>query len=575
MERRLAAILTADVVGYSKLMAEDEASTLCVLKEHRAKVFDPLITKHNGRIVKLMGDGVLVEFASVVDAVHSAVVIQETLSAQNGPIKLRIGINLGDIIIDGDDIYGDGVNLAARIEALAEPGTVALSEYAHNQVDRKVSYVFEDTGLHTLKNIDRPIRVFRVVTDGIAAAQLPSETPDAKKPSIAVLAFNNMSGDPEQEYFSDGISEDIITELSRFRELFVIARNSSFSYKGKSTKVQDIGRDLGVTYVVEGSVRKAGQRIRITVQLVEAATGIHVWAERYDRELEDIFDLQDEITRTIVTVLPVRLQGALIDNARKKPSESLSAYECFLRAQWLTDKTSSNATKSLEQLATAIRIDPKFAQAYALTAYVHAYSVFTFSPIGDDPTVAARANIERALALGDGDHYVHAMACEVYMVCGEHDLAQIHSDRALALNPNEINGLYEKGVLLSYTGKTKEAVEHLHRALAHDPLAPDHQYEALAEANYMLGKYEDAIEIYERWRDPPVHMYTHLAACYAQIDRMEEAHRAATMFQEGRPAGSDFSFYANAHARLCKHPKDADHWIEGYRKAGLLPQANN
>jgi len=570
VERKLAAILAADVVGYSKLMADDEAGTLAALKAHRADCFDPLTAKHNGRIVKLMGDGVLVEFASVVDAVQCAVVIQKALAEQDGPIKLRIGINLGDIIIEGDDIYGDGVNLAARIEALAEPGSVALSEYVHNQVDRKVSYAFEDTGLHTLKNIDRPVRVFRVVPDDIAAARPPSETPDAEKPSIAVLAFTNMSGDPEQEYFSDGISEDIITELSRFRELFVIARNSSFSYKGKSTKVQDIGRDLGVTYVVEGSVRKAGQRVRITVQLVETETGNHVWAERYDREMEDIFDLQDEITRTIVTVLPLRLQGAMVEHARKKPSESLSAYECFLRAQQLYDHTSGNAPETLELLATAIRIDPKFAQAFALTAYVHAYSVFTLSPIGADPTIAARQNIQRALALGEGDHYVHAMACEVFMVCGEHDLAQIHSDKALALNPNEINALLERGVLMNYSGNSKEAVEHLHRALAHDPLAPDYQYESLAEANYMLGNYEDAIRIYERWRDPPVHMYTHLAACYAQLGRMEESRQAAALFEEGRPVDSDFAFYANAHARLCKQPQDAEHWLEGYRKAGLL-----
>jgi adenylate cyclase len=566
MARRLAAILAADVVGYSRLMAENETDTLAALKAHRRDLFDPRIAEHGGRIVKLMGDGVLVEFASVVDAVECAVAIQKALSVQDGLIKLRIGINLGDIIIEGDDIYGDSINLAARIEALAEPGGIALSEYAHDHVVRKVAHAFNDAGPHTLKNIERPVRIFRVVMDVDKAAQSPTETP-----SIAVLAFTNMSGDPEQEYFSDGISEDIITELSRFRELFVIARNSSFSYKGKSTKVQDIGRDLGVTYVVEGSVRKVGQRVRFTVQLVETATGNHIWAERYDREMKDIFALQDEITQTIVTVLPLRLQSALVERARKKPSESMSAYECFLRAQWLSDKTSGNATKSLELLATATRLDPKFAQAYALTAYVHAYSVFTFSPIGADPSIAARENIERALALGEGDHYVHAMASEVYMTCGDHDLAQIHSDKALALNSNEINALIEQGILMSYSGNSKEALEHLHRALAHDPLAPDHQYECLAEANYMLGNYADAIKIYERWRNPPVHMYTHLAACYAQLGRMEESQRAATLFEEGRPADSDFAFYANAHARLCKHPQDAEHWLDGYRKAGLLP----
>ncbi|MEM7216456.1 MAG: adenylate/guanylate cyclase domain-containing protein [Pseudomonadota bacterium] len=573
MERRLAAILAADVVGYSKLMGEDEKGTLAALKVHRKELFDPETERHGGRIVKLMGDGVLVEFPSVVDAVECAMAIQKALTENDGPIRLRIGVNLGDVIVDGDDIYGDGVNLAARLETLAEPGGILVSDIVYQSVHKKIDASFADMGEQKVKNISEPQRTYRIDADKPPVTLNsnkgePSSVQD--KPSIAVLAFTNMSGDPEQEYFSDGISEDIITELSRFQELFVIARNSSFSYKGKSTKVQDIGKDLGVTYVVEGSVRKSGKRLRITVQLIEAATGNHIWAERYDRELEDMFELQDEITQTIVRVLPLRLQGALVERARKKPSENLTAYECFLRAQNLYDHTSRHAREALEQLETAIRIDPKFAQAFALTAYVHAYSVFTLSPIGDDPTIVARKNIVRALDLGEGDHYVHAMACEVFMVCGEHDLAEIHSDKALALNPNEIFALLEKGVLLNYSGNSKEAVEHLQMALAHDPLAPDYQYEGLAEANYMLGNYEEAIRIYERWRDPPVHMYSHLAACYAQLGLMEESREAATLFESGRPKNSDFSFYAAAHARLCKRPEDAEHWLEGYRKAGLI-----
>ncbi|MFD1159016.1 adenylate/guanylate cyclase domain-containing protein [Roseovarius aestuarii] len=571
MERKLAAILAADVVGYSKLMAADEAGTLAALKAHRKDLFNPETERHGGRIVKLMGDGVLVEFPSVVDAVECAIAIQQALIRDDSQIKLRIGVNLGDVIIEGDDIYGDGVNLAARLEALANVGGVCISDIVYQSVHSKLSARFEDMGKQELKNFPEPIRTYRI-SDIAAEPLVPAagQPSSQDKPSIAVLAFNNMSGDPEQEYFSDGISEDIITELSRFQELFVIARNSSFSYKGKSTKVQEIGKDLGATYIVEGSVRKSGKRLRISVQLIEAATGNHIWAERYDRELEDMFELQDEITQTIVTVLPLRLQGALVAYSRKKPSESLSAYECFLRAQQLYDHTSSNAREALEQLATATRIDPNFAQAFALTAYVHAYSVFTLSPIGNDPTIAARKYIQRALTLGEGDHYVHAMACEVFMVCGEHDLAQIHSDKALALNPNEIFALLEKGVLLNYSGKSKEAVEHLIKALAHDPLAPDYQFEALAEANYMLGNYEEAIRIYKRWRDPPVHMYSHLAACYAQLGQMKESRQAAALFEDGRPKDSDFTFYAKAHARLCKRPEDAEHWLEGYRKAGLI-----
>ena len=300
--------------------------------------------------------------------------------------------------------------------------------------------------------------------------------------------------------------------------------------------MQEIGRDLGVTYVVEGSIRRAGKRVRCNVQLVEAGTGNHVWAERYDRETVDIFDLQDEITRSIVAVLPLRLQGALVERTRKKPSESLSAYECFLQAQWLSDNTSSNGAKSLDLLATAIRIDPNFARAHALTASILVYSVFTFSPIGADPTIAARKSITTALALGDNDPLVHVLAAQVFMISGEHDLAQVHIDKALAMNPNDFIALIEQGTQMNYAGNPSAAVEYLKRALAHDPLAPDHQYECLAEANYMARNYVEAAKLYERWRNPPVHMYTHLAACYAQLGRMDDCRRAALQFETARPA---------------------------------------
>jgi adenylate cyclase len=574
IDRRLAAILAADVVGYSRLMEADEAGTLAALQRLRREFFEPTLARHGGRLFKEMGDGFLVEFGSVVSAASCAVEIQTGMAARNQAVPggdrivFRIGVNLGDVIVEGTDLHGDGVNVAARLESLAEPGGICISAKVHAEVQGKLAASFADMGERTLKNMSVPQRIYRMAAAG-SHAKPAAASPE--KPSIAVLAFENMSGDPGQEYFSDGITEDIITELSRFRELFVIARNSSFSYKGKSTKVQDIGRDLGVSHVVEGSVRRAGPRVRFTVQLIETATGNHVWAERYDRTMEDIFDLQDEITRTIVSVLPVRLQGAIVERARRKPSESLSAYESFLQADWLFDKSIGTARRAVDLLSTAIHLDPKFAQAYALKASIQAYSVFTFSPMGDDPSIAARENIEQALALGEGDHFVHAMASHVYLTCGEHDLAQAHSDKAIALNPNEINALIERGVLMGYSGNPKDAVEFLHRVLAHDPLAPDHQHECLAEANYLLGDYDEAARIYERWRNPPVHMYTHLAACYAQLGRAEDARRTAMTFEDRRPAGSDFAFYARAHARLCKRPEDAAHWLDGYRKAGLLP----
>jgi adenylate cyclase len=571
VERRLAAILAADVVGYSRLMGQDEAGTLAALSSLRKDRLEPLIAQHGGRVVKLMGDGILVEFSSVVEAVNCAVAWQDAIAGKR--LQYRIGINLGDIIIEEGDIYGDGVNVAARLEGLAAPGGICLSGGAHDEVRNKLSLAFEDLGDQAFKNIEEPVRAYRVTRKRPAAPPaedraLGPAPPD--KPSIAVLPFDNMSGDPEQEYFSDGITEDIITELSRYDELRVVARNSSFSYKGKSVRIQEIARDLGVAYVLEGSVRKAGARVRITAQLIEAASGNHIWAERYDGELENIFDLQDEITRAIAMVLPIRLQGAIHENARRKPSENLTAYDYYLRGRWLFDQTSGQNPEALALLGKAVELDPSCAHAYGAIAIAYAYSVFTLSPLSADPTVEARANIERALATGTGNAFIHANAADVYLICGDHDLAMSHSQRALSLNPNDLDALLNRGFYEAYTGEALAGVERLIEALRYNPHAPDYLKEPLAEAYYMLGDYEKAIEIYRRWQNPPIHMYSHLAACYAQLGRMDEAQAAAAAFKEGCPPDADFDFYAAAHARLCKHSKDAEHWLDGYRKAGLL-----
>jgi adenylate cyclase len=579
LERRLAAILAADVVGYTRLMGLDEAGTLRRLTDLREKVLAPLITEHRGRIVKLMGDGVLVEFTSAVDCVVCAMAWQEQVTNAEAVgdvdkrLQFRIGINLGDVIVEGDDIHGDGVNIAARLEGLAEPGGICFSGDAYRQVRGKIEADFEDLGERELKNVAEPVRVYRVRAlrpDGASTGRGEEPLPLPDKPSIAVLPFANMSGDPEQEYFSDGITEDIITELSRFDDLFVIARNSTFSYKGKSVRVQEIARDLGVAYVVEGSVRKAGARVRITAQLIEAASGNHIWAERYDGELENIFDLQDEITRAIATVLPIRLQGAIHENARRKPSENLTAYDCYLRGCWLFDQTSGQNPEALALLGKAVELDPGCAHAYGAIAIAYAYSVFTLSPLSADPTIEARANIERALAAGTGNAFIHSNAADVYLICGDHDLAMNHSQKALSINPNDLAALLNRGFIEAYTGDALAGVEHLVEALRYNPQAPDYFKEPLAEAYYMLRDYEKAIEIYRRWQNPPIHMYTHLAACYAHLGRMDEAQAAAAIFKEGCPPDADFDFYAAAHARLCKYSEDAEHWLEGYRKAGLL-----
>ena len=389
IERRLAAILAADVAGYSRLMGADEEGTLAHLKASRKVVVDPAITEHKGRIVKTTGDGILVEFASAVDAVTCAMVIQENMAAHGASgteprIRFRIGINVGDIIIDGDDIFGDGVNVAARVENECEPGGVYVSGNAFEQIRGKTKFTFDDLGEKTLKNIERPMRLYAVrganspaITATEAVSTMPPNASDPlplpDKPSIAVLPFQNMSGDPEQEYFADGMVEDIITALSRFKSLFVIARNSSFSYKGKSPDIRQVGRELGVRYVLEGSVRKAGSRLRITGQLIDARTGAHLWADRFDGTIEDIFELQDQMTEKVVTALAPRLEQAEIDRSKRKTAGNLGAYDCYLRSlAHLQHVSKQSLEEAVPLLRHAIKLDPELAPAYGLLIQCHA-----------------------------------------------------------------------------------------------------------------------------------------------------------------------------------------------------------
>ncbi len=377
MERRLAAVLIADVVGYSRLMEEDEAGTLAALTERRASILEPTVRAHAGRIVKVMGDGVLIEFGSAVNAVAGALELQRRMAEANEPlpdtrrIVLRIGINLGDVIGEGEDIYGEGVNIAARLEALAEPGGTCISAKVHEEVHGKLSCTFEDMGEQTVKNIARPIRAYRLrpdkVIDGASPGRPVLSLPD--KPSIAVLPFQNMSGDSEQEYFADGMVEDITTALSRLRWLFVIARNSSFTYKGRAVDVKQVGRELGVRYVLEGSVRKAGKRVRITGQLIDASTGAHLWADHFDGELADIFDLQDQVTASVVGAIAPKLEQAEIERAKRKPTESLDAYDYFLRGMAAFYRFSKPSNEeALALFSRAIELDPDFASAYGMAA---------------------------------------------------------------------------------------------------------------------------------------------------------------------------------------------------------------
>jgi adenylate cyclase len=413
VHRRLAAILAADVAGYSRLMGADEEGTLARLKQLRDEVVDPKIAAHNGRIVKLMGDGALVEFASVVDAVRCAVEVQravanaERSAPEDRRIAFRIGINLGDIIVEGDDIHGDGVNVAARIEGLCEPGAVYVSASVFEQVDGKGVCGFDDLGPREVKNIAKPVHVYRthVPTGRSSGAGLP--LPD--KPSIAVLPFANMSGDPQQDYFSDGITEDIITELSRFRTLFVIARNSSFAFRGTDVDVTEVGRKLGVQYVLEGSIRKAANKVRITAQLIDVRTQHHLWAERYDRDLEDIFAVQDAITRSIVSSLPGRLEDAGRQHAERKQTASLTAYDfVLLGLDRLKGMTSDRFATARGLFQRAVELDPKFARAHALLAWTHVRDLYEESA-DENSLDRALSSAETALSIDDGDSWFHAI----------------------------------------------------------------------------------------------------------------------------------------------------------------------
>ncbi len=495
MERRLAAILAADVVGYTRLMGDDEAGTLRRLTELREQFLEPLIAEHRGRVVKLMGDGLLVEFSSVVDAVACAVAWQkgvverEAEGDDDKPLQFRIGINLGDVIVAGDDIHGDGVNIAARLEGLADPGGICLSTDAYRQARGKIEAEFEDMGERDLKNVAEPIRVYRIATAG-SIASAPSALADAlplpDKPSIAVLSFTNMSGDPEQEYFSDGITENIITELSRFRSLFVIARNSSFAYKRHSVHVGKIGQDLGVAYVVEGSVRKTGNRVRITAQLVEASTGNHIWAERYDRDLEDIFAVQDEVASEIVTAVPGYVDIASRVQAAQKPANDLNAYDLVLRAEsiWHQDWSSLQVKELLEK---ALEIEPGYARAHGRLAGFFAYSIFSHHFPAEKARALARSHADKALELDPNDPVIHAATAEAYCMIGDHDAARSHIAKAVALNPNDFNVMVV-GHMVSYLGEHKEGLRWARLAARRDPYLSDAMREGYFDSYYMAGQ---------------------------------------------------------------------------------------
>ena len=584
----MAAVLAADVAGYSRLVGIDEEGTIARFKSFKKTIVDPKVAEHRGRIVKNTGDGALVEFASAVDAARCAAELQRDIAAQNADvpqdrrIEFRIGIHIGDIIIDDDDIFGDGVNIAVRLEGIAEPGGVCISDDAHRQVRGKVDFAFSDWGLQSLKNIAEPVQVWsmRPRGDGTSAfAPNPSARPAQPltlpdRPSIAVLPFQNMSGDPEQEYFADGMVEDIITALSHFKSLFVIARNSSFTYKGKAVDIKQVGRELGVRYVLEGSVRKAAGRVRITGQLIEAANGTHLWADRFDGSLEDVFELQDQITSSVVGAVAPKLEEAEISRAHHKPTEMLDAYDHYLRGMAMAAQyTKATNTEAFQFFRNAIDLDPGYASAYAMATrciMLRGQNNWLTNPHEEIPEGLRLGR--RALELGRDDPLVLAVGgYALAYLAQDLDSGALFIGRSVSLNPNSAMAWLYSGAVQVLLGEPDAGISHIARAQRLSPLDPTQpQFQAVvALAHLCAGRFEDAARCAEdAFRDQP-NLLTPLlvqSASLAHMGRLDEAQR---IVQEVLRLSPSYRLSRLRQRTLFRKPQDTARFTDGLRLAGL------
>jgi TolB-like protein/class 3 adenylate cyclase/Tfp pilus assembly protein PilF len=553
-QRRLAAIVSTDVVGYSVLMGRDDSGTLAQIRVHRQELIDAKIAEYGGRIVKTTGDGLLLEFPSVVDAVQCAVDVQRGMAKRNAGvpsearIDLRVGINVGEVIIENDDIFGDGVNVAARLQELAEPGGICVSGRVYEDAHSKLDIAFQDTAERQLKNIARPVRVYRILLGeggnrpelATAISTKPLALPD--RPSIAVLPFQNISGDPEQEYFADGMVEELVTALSRIRWLFVIARNSSLTYKGLVVDVKRVGRELGVRYLLEGAVRRVGQRVRISAQLIEATTGAHLWADRFDGSLEDVFDLQNQVAISVAGVIEPTLQAAEIRRSTARPTDDLTAYDLYLRASAHLRSLQKDATfLALDLFGEAVKRDPQYGSALALAARCHAH--ICASGWTDDTESHRRDGVDlarRALAAGTDDPVVLCNAGFVLADFGEDiDAAMVLIDHALALNPSYASGWTASGFVRLWAGQLESAIDHFETALRLSPRADRAApYVGIGMANFFARRFEDAKTMLLRAlqeRPTWAPTYRYIASCYAHMGLLEEARDAVRQLRDITP----------------------------------------
>jgi TolB-like protein/cytochrome c-type biogenesis protein CcmH/NrfG len=581
-QRRLAAIVSVDVVGYSRLMGVDEVGTLKALKNHRAELIDAKITEHGGRIVKTMGDGLLLEFPSIVNATECALEIQTAMADRNDDIDedrritFRIGINLGDIIIEGEDILGDGVNIAARIEAMSEPGGVALSHRTYEDVRDRLEAVFVDTGEHSMKNIARPIRVWQWLPETPDTDAQTTKSPQllhSDKPSIAVLPFDNMSNDPDQEYFADGLAEDIITHLSRFHWLLVTARNSSFTYKGQAVDIKRVGDELGVRYVLEGSVRKSGDRIRVTAQLIDAETGSHVWAERYDRDLEDLFGVQDEITESITGSVAPEFLSAEIGRAKRRDERSLSTWDVVMRANWfIHQNTKEDAVEARKLLRKAIEIDPLDSNAFSSLALTYVSDIlYGWTPSAATSMVDSVEAAQTAISLDNSDALAHATLGGMKVFAKQPDDAVRALEKAIKLNPNLAFAHGFLGAAHAFAGRYEPAVENIRRAVHLSPRDPNKPLWLASQliAAFYIEKYDEAIalclEILDETPDFPS-AHRGLTACYSMLGREAEAEAALAELLRVAPQLT----IAQTRAGLpITNPEVLERYLGGLRTAGL------
>jgi adenylate cyclase len=586
VNRKLAAILAADVVGYSRLMGADEEGTLSALKQHRQSVFDPAVAAHNGRIVKLIGDGTIVEFGSVVDAVNCALSVQRSdgvlpdEALRQPRIVLRIGINLGDVIIEGDDIYGDGVNIAARLEPLAEPGGICVSSIVNESIGNRIDARFKDAGDISVKNIDRPIRVWK---------WHPGATPDVTKPkgdtadkalpnvataSIAILPFTNMSGDPEQEYFSDGISEDIITDLSKIAGLTVIARNSSFAYKGRSVDIRAVGRDLGVQSVLEGSIRRAGNRVRITAQLIDATNGAHLWADRYDRDLTDIFEVQDDVTRRIVDALKITLSPAEEERLADAETSNVAAYDCVLRGREFMlakEKNLETFREAIKYFKQALEHDPNYSVAYACLGFGYMFDYqnrWTENP--DSSLPIAKEYARQAIEKGPNEPLARCVSALAASYEKDLDRAETEIDAALALNPSLALAHNLRGTIRTFSGQPLDAIPEIEQAMRLDPAASAQFLHFLGLAYLMAGKYETAAVLLRQRIILVPNTDFSRAILTSALGHLGEIDDARRVWGELKAINPNYSFAAHIGRQPFKRQEDVERIGEGLKKAGVL-----